>query len=102
MELYPIFYDYMRNSDKPKTTNVTIILSDVEWIQSVQGMFYAYIETGIQNIISVSVSDFNGLRTTDNIHVGFLDSSIHLMSNTNTFTYNGTYINRVIINVVYL
>ena len=90
------------NSDKPKTTKVNIILSDVEWIQSVQGMFYAYIETGIQNIISVNVRDFNQLRTTDNIHVGFVDSSIYLMSNTNTFTDNGTGKSTVDINVVYL
>ena len=65
-------------------------------------MFYAYIETGIQNIISVSFKDFHQLRTTDNIHVGFADSSILLMSNTNTFTDNGTGKSAVYINVVYL
>ena len=91
------------NSDKPKITNVDIILGDVEWIQSAQGIFYAYIETGIQNIISVSVRDFYQLRTTDNIHVGFADSSILLMSNTNTFITDDDVGKCVVyMNVVYL
>ena len=65
-------------------------------------MFYAYIETGIQNIISVSFKDFHQLRTTDNIHVGFIDSRIYLMSNTNTFSNNGTGESILNVNVVYL
>ena len=93
------YKNFALNSDKPKIVNVTITLEDVNWIKSTQGLFYCEIETAIQNIISVSINEFNLLRDTDNIHIGFKDNKIFLTSNTNTFVESKS---NIILNVVYL